>query len=92
MVRHTPKAHPSLSYLLSDDPSLGLPTLLARFAPSPDSEWHDTAGVFSPEVLSLYPDVAPFPGAEGYSVGYGELIALVGGAQAAVWDGGHWVV
>lgn len=73
-----PKAHPSLAFLEVPGSKLGcdLPDALEPYEGDPDGEWWDTGAVFSPAVLSLYPSVPPYPGANGYSVGYGSLVAV----------------
>jgi hypothetical protein len=82
-------SHPTATFIISDDPTLGLPSHLERHS---DAEWEDTAATFSPDVLlAIYPDVTPHPTATGYGVGMGDLIAVNdAGQQIAVWLDSAW--
>lgn len=68
------KQHPSTKFIsMPADPENGFPNVLIG-DPAGD-EFEDTDAFFTPEVLSLYPAIPPFPGASHYGVGYGALVA-----------------
>jgi hypothetical protein len=73
-----PKKHPSLDHLAFSGRTVGctLPDVLSPLVPEEDAEWVDTGGVFMPSVLDLYPEVIPYIGAAGYTVGHGCLVAV----------------
>jgi len=80
------KQHPSTKFIaMPADPKNGFPNALIG-DPAGD-EFEDTDAFFTPEVLSLYPAIPPFPGASHYGVGYGALVACDEMMeQLAVWN------